>query len=392
MKIFEIATGFTPIPAQIGAATEIVVQNLVNNFSKKNEVILIDVRNNNRTGVDCPVSEIKMPAWLMKPSSFMSVKHKLKRIYYSINLAFTIKKIIKKESEAVFHFHNQYNMAFTYWLCSTAKKKKTGIKFAYTLHTPLWNDDLNSITQEISKKYFLEVYSMKHADLIVALNSKIKKNIQDYLDNKVNDIVIIPHGVDTDAYRPIQSGSNNKSLNFITVGSICDRKNQLESIRTLTPFLKSDNCFFYFVGANADPSYMEQINLYIKSNELSQYVSYLGEYPPGEELNKIYNMADVFISNSKSESFGLVALEALSAGLPAILSQTFLTSLDGLPSTDAVCFCNNKNDFYHYIKSFIDDKNKLEKLSLDGRQYIETFCSWKRIAELHEDSFVNCKQ
>ena len=126
MEIFEIATGFTPLPAKIGAATEIVVENLIKNFSAKDDVVLIDVHNDERAGIDCVVKEIKMPQGLMKPTGFMSIKHKLKRILYSFRLAPIIKKLQKQKSNAVFHFHNQYNFAFSYaWTFLFRKKRQT---------------------------------------------------------------------------------------------------------------------------------------------------------------------------------------------------------------------------------------------------------------------------
>ena len=50
MKIYEIATGYTPIPAQIGAATEIVVEALTRAFRNRGiarklvDTILADAR------------------------------------------------------------------------------------------------------------------------------------------------------------------------------------------------------------------------------------------------------------------------------------------------------------------------------------------------------------
>ena len=45
MKLYEIGTGYTPIPAQMGAATEIVVEGLTRAFQKLNvPVEIIDIK------------------------------------------------------------------------------------------------------------------------------------------------------------------------------------------------------------------------------------------------------------------------------------------------------------------------------------------------------------
>ncbi len=386
MNIFEISTGFTPVPAQIGAATEIVVENLIRNFTKKNDITLIDVNNDDRGTIDCPVKEIKMSRWLMKPSAFLSFKHKLKRVVYSSKLALLIKKLSKKETGSIFHFHNQYNFAFSYAWTFLFRKNKHTNKWIYTVHSNLWFDEKENKPR---RKHYLEIYSIRRADIVICLNPQLKENIKHYFKQSLSGkTVVIPNGVDHTVYFPIQKEKTDNRLKILNIGSVYEGKNQLKSIEILSPLLKSNDCLFYFAGANVNPAYMEQINSYIKSNGLESNVSYLGEIPPGEDLNKIYNTADLFLSNSKSESFGLVALEALATGIPAILSQTFQASLKGLPPTEAISFCNDDNDFYLSVKSFMENNDKLETFGIAGRKYIETFCSWEKIALQHEKILI----
>ncbi|GHT70821.1 hypothetical protein FACS1894155_08050 [Bacteroidia bacterium] len=385
MRIFEIATGFTPIPAKIGAATEIVVQNLANNLSQKNEVILIDVQSKNREGIDCPIYEIGMPQWLMNPGSFLSIRHKLKRALYSVKLALRVKKIIREEpAGAVFHFHNQYNFAFTHWWCSSIKKKKTETRFVYTLHTPLWSESADKIRQSAKKKYFLEIYSIRHADRVIALNPNAGKNIRSYFKNKPDNIIVIPNGVNTEVYHPEPTLLKDKPLNFISVGSVCDRKNQLQTIQLLHPILTEKQSRFSFAGAIADSEYMKEIEQYIHNNHLENRITYLGEKSPGKDLNEIYNSGSIYISQSKSEAFSLVVLEAMSAGLPVLLSEDFRSSLQGTPPSEAIIFCKSNEDFYRVINSFYPDTKKLNELSSSARKYIEEHFSWKQIADLYE--------
>jgi glycosyltransferase involved in cell wall biosynthesis len=390
MRIFEIATGFTPIPAKIGAATEIVVQNLVNSLSQKHEVTLVDVKNEERTGVNCPVYEIKMPRWLMEPSSFLSLKHKLKRISYSAKLALNIKKIIKKESgNTVFHFHNQYNFTFTYWWCSSLKRKNPKIRFVYTLHTPLWSETPKNIEKTARKKYFFEIYSIKHADLVIVLNPCAKKNVDLYFRNKINNVVVIPNGVNTEIFYPYSPGKKENLNNFISIGSVCERKNQLQTIQLLHPVLKEKQIRFLFAGAIADVEYMKKIEQYISDNNLEKYVFYLGEKTPGKELNSVYNSGEVYISQSKSEAFSLVVMEALSAGLPALLSEDFKSSLETIPPNNTVFFCKSDEEFYKVINSLYTGRNVLNELSSSAREYIMKNFSWEQIAGLYEKAFTS---
>ena len=385
MEIFEIATGFTPLPAKIGAATEIVVENLIKNFDAENDVVLIDVHNEDRTGIDCAVKEIKMPRRLMKPTGFMSIKHKLKRILYSIKLAPIINKLQKQKSNAVFHFHNQYNFAFSYaWTFLFGKNRQTNT-WVYTVHSNLWFDKKKN---KPGKKHYLEIYSIRRADIIICLNPALITNIENYFKQSLKGkTVFIYNGVDDKTYYPSPAKKRNKPFRFVNVGSVYRGKNQLESLKILTPFLQSGKCSFSFIGATVDPTYMDEINAYIESTGIGQNVSYLGELSPGEELNKVYNTADAYLSNSKSEAFALVALEALSTGLPVLLSPIFEISLGALPKSESVHFCKTEEEFRAVIEVLLNDNDELQRLSAIARQYTETYFSWKQIALLHEKIF-----
>lgn len=114
MKIYEIGTGYTPIPAQMGAATEIVVEELTRSFLKNGEKVeIIDIASDTRAQTELPIREVKVPSFFMRDDVSLGIVHKLKRVVYSVALANQIKKILKNsDEEIVLHFHNQYNMFF----------------------------------------------------------------------------------------------------------------------------------------------------------------------------------------------------------------------------------------------------------------------------------------
>ena len=389
MKIYEIATGFTSIPARIGAATEIVVENLVNAFSTNNEVTLIDLKNPERKTGEYPVIEINLPSWATQPASFLSWRHRAKRVLYSFKLALKIKKLLKTETKAVFHFHNQYNFYFSYRWCFFFKPKSNDIKLAYTLHTPLWSEDIETINRTAKKRYFMEIFAMKHADIVICLNPKIKKNLEEFFHGKINSkLGIIPNGVDNNTYHPARKEiAEDKGLNFVNIGSVCDRKNQLKTIRLLKPILENNDSHFYYAGAIADEQYMQDIEEYVEENNLADKVIYLGEISPGKSLNQEYNNADIYISHSKSEAFSLTILEAMSAGLPVLVSKSFETSINGMPPTSALTMCSSDEDFYNQINILLKDRPLLENLKEESVNYIQENFTWEQIAKEHENVF-----
>ena len=96
MKIYEIGTGYTPIPAQMGAATEIVVEELTRSLIKNGaNAEIIDISAQNRAKTDLPITEVSVPKKFTGTDVSLGIMHKLKRVVYSIALANKLKKILK---------------------------------------------------------------------------------------------------------------------------------------------------------------------------------------------------------------------------------------------------------------------------------------------------------
>ena len=110
MKIYEIGTGYTPIPAQVAAATESIVEELTKAFMAQNiDVEIVDICSANRAPNNLPITEVRVPSMFSRSDVSLGIAHKLKRVVYSLALASKLKKILKKSDEkVVLHFHNQY--------------------------------------------------------------------------------------------------------------------------------------------------------------------------------------------------------------------------------------------------------------------------------------------
>lgn len=165
MKIYEIGTGYTPIPAQMGAATEIVVEELTKSFLKMGkDVTIVDIKAENRAKTNLPIIEVGVPKRFTSTDVQLGLMHKLKRVVYSIALASTLKKILKATREkVVFHFHNQYNMYF--FLKLTPSKLRNKCFLAYTNHSYIWHGNWEDIKDTVKKDIFKK--SMQCNTLIV---------------------------------------------------------------------------------------------------------------------------------------------------------------------------------------------------------------------------------
>ena len=160
MIIYEIGTGYTSVPAKMGAATEIVVEELTKAFNNKSvKAEIIDIADSNRIPTSLHINEVNIPALFNNSDTSLGILHKAKRVVYSVCLAKKLRKIIKNstnEDKVILHFHNQYNLFFFYLLSSSKTRKKATI--AYTVHSYIWHDDWDNIKKTIRLKYFQEVF------------------------------------------------------------------------------------------------------------------------------------------------------------------------------------------------------------------------------------------
>ena len=100
MKIYEIGTGYTPIPATMGAATGIVVEELTRSLRKNGQdAEIIDIKATRRKETELPIREVAVPKKFSGTDVSLGLTHKLKRVVYSISLAYTLKNILKHERD-----------------------------------------------------------------------------------------------------------------------------------------------------------------------------------------------------------------------------------------------------------------------------------------------------
>lgn len=386
MKVIEVGTGYTSIPAKIGAATEIVVEELAKAFEKQNiNYEIFDIKDEDRQATDLKIREINIPKCFRKKDVTLGIMHKLKRVIYSIALSRELKKEIKKSNEEIIvHFHNQYNMFFFCKLVSKKIRKKA--KIMYTVHSYIWNGKWEEIENIINRKYFQEVFCVKNADKVFVLNNITRKHIQDKLNVKSEKIIKINNGVNVEEYKPDNA---KKDLIFFQCGSVCERKNQLEAVKMLTGYLKENKISKYvYAGGIINQQYKDKIDEYSKSNNIENKVEYVGEVKPGEEIRKYYNIAKAFIFPSTAEAFSLVILEAMASGLPVIMNKKSILETDE-KLNKTILFYDSKESFDEIINNKILNEEERKNISNQSRELIEKEYSWDNISSIYYKEF--CK-
>ena len=384
MKIYEIGTGYTPIPAQVAAATESIVEELTKAFEAQNiDVEIIDICASSRAPHSLPITEVKVPAMFSKSDVSLGIVHKLKRVVYSWALAGKLKKLLKATDEkVVLHFHNQYNMFF--FVKRVSKKLRSKVITAYTNHNGVWNMPWDEAEGTLKKRYFQEITSMKEADLSFVLNKRTKAHVEEQLGVAPERVIHINNGVNTEIYAPLthekiqeikeRYGLAGKRV-ILQVGSVNENKGQGRSLELLAPLLReNDDLVFAYVGGIVSQEYFDEVKAKTTELGLEDKVLYLGAVAPGAEMNELYNIAEATIFSSKYESFGLVCIESMSAGRPVLLCSDSL-----LDFGDGCIICNAEN-FTEKVKSEILSNSDMPTLCASARRNAVENFTWTKIA------------
>ena len=135
------------------------------------------------------------------------------------------------------------------------------------------------------------------SELVMVPTEEVKK---DLIKHKIGKPKIWSRGVDLDIFKPKKGRRKNKNPILLNVGRVAVEKNLQEFLKIDLPYEK------WVVGDG--PAFKELKKKYPK-------VIFHGAKSK-EELEYYYNKADVFVFPSKTDTFGLVLLEAMACGLP----------------------------------------------------------------------------
>jgi len=140
-------------------------------------------------------------------------------------------------------------------------------------------------------------------------------------------IVVAEPGTDP---APRAVGSGGQVLNILAVGSIVQRKGYDLLVEALAP-LNDLDWRLRIVGAqDRAPSCVQALRAQIAAAGLEERIILVGG-ASDDELDALYHSADLFVSASRYEGYGMVLTEAMARGLP-IIASTGGAAADTLPN------------------------------------------------------------
>ena len=309
--------------------------------------------------------------------SFPIVSDRRVGMFYQPQLARAIKNI----GLDIIHTHTEFSLGIFGKLVA----RMLHIPLLHTYHT-IYEDythyiikkgTMNPFAKSVAKK--MSAHFCNSADKVIVPTDKVKDLLSSYGVRR--NISIIPTGIDLNKFskahyewnriqkirRDLGIGSIDQVLLYI--GRLSLEKNILEIIMNLKPYLqKHKHVKLVLVGDGPARDDLENV---VQQLNLSKQIIFAGEIP-WDDIGLYYQLGDVFVSASTSETQGLTYIEALASGLPVLAKED--RCLEGVleNNVNGYSFINQK-EFLQRLDFILQDPKKRLQLSEGAIQSTRKF-------------------
>lgn len=327
---------------------------------------------------------------------------------YKMTSVYPIKAVnmIKKMNLDVIHS----NVEFTVGIFARVVSEQLSIPLVHTYHTN-WEDYTHYITKnkkildDICKKllkYLMVFFEDKTVTELIVPSNKIYNLFKDKYKFTKN-IHIIQTGIETSKFykekfnlKDINSlkkklGIKKKDFVVMTVSRLAKEKSVDRIINNHKELVKKySNMKLLIVGDGPD---IDKLKDEAKSLGVSDSVIFTGKVPLSD-IPIYYQLGNVFVTASKSETQGLTVVEAISSSLPvvAVKDDSFVNSViedfNGFVFTDDEKYINSISKLY-------EDKELYNRLSNQSRLLSEDFSSEYfalKVLKVYETAIENYKK
>jgi phosphatidylinositol alpha-1,6-mannosyltransferase len=224
--------------------------------------------------------------------------------------------------------------------------------------------DPKGVTDYIFKYFFhpinilIDVVSGQWADHIIAVSDHVHERLRDFYGFDESKLTTVPPGVDTERFSPqaeIHTTVTESKRSILVLSRLDPRKGIAKAIRA---FAQLDTAGVELLIGGTGRLEEPLKNLASELN-VRDDVRFLG-FVPGEELPLLYSSVDLFVLPSEYEGFGIVFMEAMACGTPAVG-----TDVGGIPTA-----INNSQTGYIVPNTGVDElSDRIDMIFNDPIQY-----------------------
>jgi glycosyltransferase involved in cell wall biosynthesis len=267
--------------------------------------------------------------------------------------------------------------------------KGLGYPVIATVHHPLSIDFRNSLAQSASVyekarrmlwfPWVMQEVVARRLDRIIVVSQASARSVGEAFGIPPEEMRVVQNGIDSETFRPLEDVAKEPG-GILYVGNSEDRNKGgrflLEALRLLR-----DEVDFHLTLVDNKKSNLKLAPRLVREYGLHTRVTFTGRVPT-DELVRLYNRAELAVSPSLYEGFGLPAAEAMACGVPVVATTApaFPEVVDHgvtgwlVPPADPAALAEG-------IRLLMADPDLRARLGREGRRSVRERFDWRRAAQ-----------
>lgn len=286
----------------------------------------------------------------------------------------TLVRIFKERDVDLVHVHTPFSLG----LAGVSAARNLGLPVVGTFHTMLpeythyISRPMGFLLKWLAWRYVRWFY--RRCNVVTVPSTPMRDSLA---KRKVKNVYVIPNAIDVNIFRPEKRPPNEDSL-ILFVGRL-GREKRLEVLIDAAPLILKEHprAKFRIVGTGVHEAGYKKL---VRRNGLVD--SFIFErYLELPDLLRAYQGCDVFAMPSDTETLGLVVLEAMACGTPAVGANALgLRDLITHGADGYLFRPGNSDELAHHVLKLLADDRLRRKMGARAREKAEKFSS-KRIGK-----------
>lgn len=327
---------------------------------------------------DMDIKYLYQKNWLMEASQ-TGLLNKIKKKIHMLKDAYDLSANVPKDSDVVNIHDNNLYTATLFTRLRLGKKPKfvwqiNDLPVAFRVGVA---ENIEYSWKDIIRRYYFRFIS-KFVDEITV---NVTKNAERVKQCFGRDAKVFYCGVDVnDKLQKHSYNIKDNKVNILSSGVFFPYRNY-ESLIGVIENLKNKNVNVHLdvIGSTEfDKEYSEKIKNLVKEKQLENEITIWGQVDD-EKYVELHNQADMFAFININQSWGLAVFEAMSCGLPVIVSES-VGAIELLHNDEDAIIVDPENieQVSDVVLKLMNDKDYYSKISDNAYKVVKEF-TWDKL-------------
>jgi L-malate glycosyltransferase len=257
----------------------------------------------------------------------------------------------------------------------------------------VWGSDVYDFPRKSPLHHYVVRKNLLYADTVLSTSVSMGKMTQSLLDHEL-EVTVIPYGVDTKCFQKNMDMHNANFSKFrVGIVKVLDDKYGIDTFIEMASIILKCNSDFEFVVVGDGPKRDKYIR-YAYELGIQDDIKFIGRIN-NTELPCFYNSLNCFCALSRldSESFGVVAVEAMSCEVPVVLSDVSgFIEVTAKGKFGTIVPRNDPSSAANAILAIYNQRKFHSQKVRSARHHVEMYYDWdQNVSQLLEE-YKKCQK